>query len=188
MNDIDKNTTNICRRSVWEKDESQLQPECFSPQQEQDGAAFRIHQLGPIEELFPCQNHTCNTNSFIVSAALSVEDWMKQVVVAVANDTDNLVLRMCLSTSSGYIHLFHSHNPIQCTDIYELQFANASVCESFLFLHSMTGRDITSALNMNGKQKHLVQLSHKTIPKILDVFTALRNTHYDFAWNGEYFF
>ena len=63
------NTTNIWLQS-------------FSPQgQYSPTPAYRIYQLGRIEQFIQCKKHTGNTDSLIVSTTHSVEDEMKLPVV-----------------------------------------------------------------------------------------------------------
>ena len=136
---------------------------------------------------FTVKQHSGDADSLIVSTALSTEDERKQPVVVVANDTDILVMLVCLSRSNGNIHLLHSPNPIQLINIQEVQSANAGVSDHLLFLHSMTGCDTTSALYMKGKTKAFDVMKSLRNSQIPDAFTSPTSTHDDVAQNGEDF-
>ena len=135
---------------------------------------------------FTVKQHTGDADTLIISTALLMEDEKKQPVVVVANDTDILVMLVCLSRSNGNIQLLHSHNPIQLKNTQEIRCVNASVSDHLLFLHSMTGCDTTSALYMKGKTKALDVMKSQSSSQIY-VFTSQRSAHDDVAQHGEDF-
>ena len=87
------------------------------------------------------------------------------------------------------ISVLQSHNPVGFINIQELQSADAGVSDHLLFVHSITGCDATSALNMKRKRKEtLVVIESQNNFPILHVLTLLGNTHNYFAQRVKMFF
>ena len=125
------NTTNICWHSVWKK----------YVHKNNKARLTEFISKDLQSKQFTAKQHVADADTLLVSTALSMEDERKQPVAVVANNTDILVMRVCLSRSNGNIHLLHSHSPIQLINVQGIWSANACVSEHILFLHIMTGCD-----------------------------------------------